>query len=214
MKHEQLHTLLEQETRNFCEATLAVENSRAVPAVHYYHNEDPARTTNCGVATGSIQDSLLTHYSVETDRFLTEPTAEIMQRTSLNRRFSHVVLRHENLILDPTYGQLFERSGLDRRHPKTQATDYPTDLSLIVDLNDQDATLEPLAEALHETTHLDHAKESTFAPFRGIGEKAILASLRDLYNPENYTPFAVTPEFVSYDAIQGIIQMTEQLRKK
>ncbi len=214
MKYEQLHPLLEQETRNFCDAMLEIENSRGVPAMRYYHDEDPARTTNCGVATGSIQESLLTYHNVATDRFLTEPTTEAMQITSLNRRFSHVVLRHENLILDPTYGQLFERSGLDRHHPKTQATDYTTDLSLIVDLNNQDATLEPLAEALDEATHLEHAKESVFAPFRDIGKNAILASLRDLYNSENYTRFDVTPELVSYDRIQGIIQMTEYMRKK
>ena len=212
MEYEQLHPSLEHETQLFCQAELAIQAFRSVPSTRYYHEDDPARTTNCGIATGSIQKELQEYHKLEASRMISKP--DLIPKTRFGRRFSHVILQHDTFVLDPTYGQLFEYSGLDRHNQDTARADYPNTLSLVVDVNNPDDTLEPLAESLEEATYLEHAQISKFAPFQNIGKRAILAYLRRLYNPENYTPFEVTTELPSYDSIQGVIRMTEEIRKK
>jgi hypothetical protein len=171
--------------------------------MHYSHDDEPARATNCGIATGFLTERLQSNHDIATQRLRGAPP--LMPRTPFGRTFDHAILRHEDTLIDPTYGQLFEYAGIDRRNPNTRATDYPESLSLLVDLNDPDATLEPLAESLDKASRFEHAQASRFAPLRNLGNVAILDILRNTYDPRYYEPFPLETYLPSYDTIQSLV---------
>lgn len=210
-----MSSIVEQETRLFCQAELARQALMTLPSTRYTHQEDPARATNCGIATAVLQENLLDHHTVQTERLQGAPPK--MPSYGYNRRrFNHVVLRHRDLdlLIDPTYGQLFGLAGIDRNSPNTKPSDYPVNLSLVVDLNDPDQTLEPLVESLEQASRKEHAqKDQTLAPLRDLGKRTLLTILRSTYDPENYQVFELDPAQPNFESIKKIQSLTNDYRK-
>lgn len=209
---ESIHSILEQETRLFCQAELARQALMTLPSARYNHNDDPARATNCGLATGVLQNNLREYHGVVIDRIQGTPP-EMPAYGYNHRRFSHVLLRHEDFLLDPTYGQLFGFAGIDRNNPAVSSSSYPESLSLVVDLNNPDETLDPVAESLEEATHKEYShKDEVLAPLRGLGKNAILNILRDVYDTDSYEASELSPDQSNFESIQKIILLTQDYR--
>lgn len=208
---EYLQASVEAETALFCEAEQLYQQS--LTGFSHAH-DDPllhAREPHCGSATAFIQHNLRNHYGIETERLWGEPP--LAPRLEHNNRiFGHVILRHENLLIDPTYGQLFNLTGMKAAHPATQSAHYPEELALFIDVHQPEQALEPLASALTEAASHEHAKQSAYAPLRHLGRQAVADVLFDIYNPDYYTDYTVHPLDPSYDHIQNLLQRGEQLR--
>lgn len=71
------------------------------------------RSAVCGLATAALQLYLNEVEGVRTERLITEPAAA--PRGVNSRILTHVVLRHEGVIIDPTYSQFLSFIGLDPR---------------------------------------------------------------------------------------------------
>ena len=205
---KQLPQIIEDETHLFCKAEDIISRNRPkAPADELLH----VRLPNCGSATSFIQYNLEHHHNISVDRLYGEPESAPRLRYN-ERRFGHVILRHADILIDPTYGQLFEYAGINASNPVVTKNDYPSSLALFVDLNDPGRTIEPLATALDEATQKQYALSEIYAPFRSIGKGAIASILYDIYALENYSSYPVRQSDPSYDYNTKLIEIGESIR--
>ena len=208
--HEQLDRIVQTETAHFCDTEQALQISRGATGRPRDDARLHARLTNCGIASALVQHNLQHYHNITTNRLFGE--APLAPRTRFSRKFGHVLLRTDDVLIDPTYGQLFSYVGIDASTPAGKDFAYPDTLSLAVDVNNPDATLEPLVDSLHEAAQSKLAAQDTYAPLRDQGRQALQAVVYDIYNPDNYIPYEVESLHPSFDYVQALKQISDQLR--
>lgn len=207
---DRLRSIVEEETAHFCATEQVLQQSMGQNGRTY---EDPsihARLTNCGRATALIQHNLREHHTIATQRIFGEPPLAPRLRYN-SRRFGHVLLRTNDTLIDPTYGQLFSYVGLTPSQSH-ETFAYSGPLSLTIDLSQPGAALEPLVDDLHAASQLEIAQLDEYGPLRGKGRQAIKAVIYDIYNPGHYIPYEVERFHPSYDYTEALKQVSDSLR--
>lgn len=210
MSAERLRPIVEVETAHFCDVEQSLQVTRGATGRPRNDARLHARLTNCGVASALVQHNLQRHHDIVTTRHFGE--APLAPRTRYGRRFDHVLLQANDTFIDPTYGQLFSYIGIDASTPADKEFTYPAALSLTVDLNNPEATLEPLVDSLHEAAQSELAAQDTYAPLRGQGRQALQAVVYDIYSPDHYIPYEVETIHPSFDYIQVLKQISGSVR--
>lgn len=205
-----LRHIVETETAHFCETEQALQVGKGTLGRAHDNPETHARLTNCGKATALVQHNLHKHHDTATQRLFGEPPLAPRIRHT-NRKFGHVLLRTDEALIDPTYGQLFSYVGL---HAPVSYDDfsYPNPLSLTIDLSNPAETLDPLIDSLDEASRRESAQLDNYGPLRGQGRQAIRAVIYDIYNPDNYVPYEVETIHPSFDYIQALKQISAATR--
>lgn len=210
---EELGRTVEEETQLFCQAEHDNQSAKGRLGRTYDDATLYSRDSNCGVATAFLQQRLRQDHDLETERLHGQPP-ESPRLQFNNRRFGHVILRQNRFLIDPTYGQLFSFAGVTAGEVNKQPESfrYPDKLALIVDTEEPEQALDPLVHALHAAAESEQSQQSPYAPFRGVGQGAIAATLRDLYNPDNYSHYQAQPTDPSHDHVQNILTRAKDLQ--
>lgn len=203
-----LHQAVEDEMALFCHVEQAAQREKGATGRVYGDERLHARLSNCGVATAFVQDRLRSRYDIQTERLYANLT-QAPRREAGNRTFEHVILRHESTLIDPTYGQLFSYVGIQPVVADADDLPYPRDLALLVDSDQPDSVLEPLASALEAAGTLERAQRRTYGPLRDVGRQAIVAVLRDIYTPAHYTLYERQVDDMSHDRITDLLCRAE-----
>ena len=210
MSSNELRSAVEAETAHFCDTEQTLQVSKGTLGRPRNDVRQHVRISNCGVATALVQHNLKEHYDVTTSRLFGE--APLAPRTRFGRIFGHVVLRTEDTLIDPTYGQLFSYVGVDLSSPHMKDFVHPGPLALAIDLENPDATLEPLIDDLHEAASVKTGSLDAYAPLRDQGRQAIRAVIYDIYNLEHYVPYEVEAHHPSFEYIQALKQISAEIR--
>jgi len=213
MSSNLIHRAAESETSLFCDALQEweLQNSNHLLRRVYADPTMHARSTNCGTAPALVQHGLKEHHGIETARLAGEPP-KAPRKEFTRRAFRHILLQHENYLIDPTYGQLASWMGLSISDKDTVAENYPENLSLVVDTNDPEEQLEPLVNWLLQTKQLEHTKRNEKAPLRNLGRRALSEIVYDIYDINHYASYELAPEHISYEQIQALICISERRR--
>lgn len=207
---KELRQAIEQETNAFCAAEQTFQQRKGQLGAKYDDASLHARVSNCGAATAFVQQRLQENHDISTERLY--GVSSLAPRSQHgNRSFGHVILRHENTLIDPTYGQLFAFAGIHPRQPEVTASDYPRELALMVDVAQSDDALAPLARAIDEASRHEYAQDN-YSPLRGVGAVAIQAVLRDVYAPSNYTQRVYDNDDPLYDRVQTLLSIDNAQR--
>ena len=152
------------------------------------------RDTVCGFATGALQKYLDEVHGIHTDRLLTTP--DEAPRGLSSRRLTHVVLRHNDHIIDPTYGQFMQFVGLDPRTAADHGHEdlYPEPKIAVYDVDEWRAFADSMAEHAY---HLDQfagikKPELELPPFgalRGASLDDMKHAYRAVWDPAGYEDF-------------------------
>lgn len=181
------------------EATLPLEYALAFESLTQGFGEDlQLRYSYCGVATAALQRYLQERYEIATDRMIAMPAQA--PRHINHRQMSHVVLRHESLVIDPTYSQFMSYVGvlparvLDNEvlralYPPRKIAVFPV------------ATSNEFADSFTEAAHAadlaiqnSPREQVSFPPddaLRGASLDEKSAVYRAIWSPDGYKSFPV-----------------------
>lgn len=203
-----LRTIVEDETRFFCDAEQYWQEQKGALGRTFRDTTMHAKLTNCGVATALLQSTLDEHYGIQTERYISHTI------TPLGKPFDHVILRHESFILDPTFRQLSTctaRLPIEEK-PDTAPHENNT-LSLVIDTASPQDTLSPHTAALASIDHTHHEAFFIRSPVCShLSGVALRSWLHDLYNDKNLSRFEIDQSHLSYDRILSLQKTAKTLR--
>lgn len=209
---EQLHRIVQSETEHFCDVQQALEQARESDGRTFDDPRLHARMANCGIASALIQHNLREHHGIATERLFGRPPAAPYSPSG--NEFGHVILRSDTTLIDPTYGQIFSFVGIHPLSP-VKGFSYPRNLALTVDTTDPEASLEPLVDALTDAAQLEISPYlQSRAPLRHKGRRALQSVIYDIYNPDHYAPYELETLHPSFDRVQALIHVSDQLREQ
>ena len=194
------------------QATAPLEKALAFESLTKGFGEDlQLRYSYCGVATAALQQYLQERCDVTTERMVTEP--EIAPRHMQQRRMAHVVLRHESLIIDPTYSQFLSYVGVmpARVLCRQDLRDfYPAQKIAVFSVASSDEFADNFARVAHMADvtigPLDLSQNS-YPPddaLRGTSMSEKTEVYRAIWSPDGYTPFPVSEQPALRDHINRV----------
>lgn len=208
--NERLRSIVEAETELFCRAKHELQTTGTPAGAVHDDVRLYARETQCGYATAFVQHGLKVRHGIETERLAGEPP--LAPRDSFGRRLRHIILQHEDTLIDPTYGQWMAYAGVRAGNNETVSAQYPDRLALLVDTRESEEVLEPLAEELLTTASSERSSLVDYAPFRGMGATAILAVMNDIYTRSHYESYPTRPEHPSFAYTQRLLDVGASLQ--
>lgn len=157
------------------------------------------RYTLCGIATAALQQYLLRRHAIPTDRLIATPPKAPREVNS--RRMSHVILRHEGYIIDPTYSQFLTYVGVDA--PEVLGNEelrkyFPTAKIAVMEAENSESFTDALAEHAYkiipDVKLLTADRRSSVAPYNAL-VSATLPQIKivfaDIWNIDNYSAYPV-----------------------
>lgn len=157
------------------------------------------RDTVCGFATGALQKYLDEVHGIQTDRILTTP--DEAPRGMSSRKLTHVALRHNDYIIDPTYGQFMQFVGLDPRTASEHGYEelYPEPKVAIYDIDEWRSFADSMADHAYHLDQFAGIKKPDielppFGALRGASLDDMKHAYRAVWNPAGYEEFAVTSQ--------------------
>ena len=192
-------------------ATVPLEKALAYESLTEGFGEDlQLRYSYCGVATAALQRYLQDH-KITTERVITEP--EVAPRHMNQRHMSHVALRHESLLIDPTYSQflsyvgvmparVLQREALRRFYPARKIAVFPVESS-----NEFAAAFAKVAHAADveiEPLNIGHDSYPPDDALRGTSLDEKFEVYRAIWSPNDYKCFPVDEQPALHDHINKI----------
>jgi hypothetical protein len=154
------------------------------------------RYTQCGLATAALQAYLLDEFDIKTDRVINRLTEA--PRGPNFRVESHVVLKTDQHIIDPTYGQFMNYVGLT--HYSAAEHDiahlYPRRKIAVYGFEDSRAFADTFANHAFQTDQNDLIPRPRveYVPdgqLRGASLDEMQHVYQSIWNPDTYTPFPI-----------------------
>lgn len=184
-----------------------------------YPEDLQLRLTQCGLGTAALQHFLLDEYDIATTRVinrLTDAPRGLNFRTD-----SHVVLRTDTDIIDPTYGQFMRYVGLTpemaRQHDIAHL--YPPRKIMVYGADNARAFADTFAAHAFSVDRNGLVPESPveYAPdgaLRGESLEELQRVYQCIWNPDNYTPFPVEEQRSGFqDAARHVAESMRYLNK-
>ncbi len=154
------------------------------------------RYTQCGLATAALQGYLFDQHGIETERLINH----LHEAPTYNdfSVLSHVILRADNLLIDPTHGQFMNFVGLTHKiaidhdiahlyptpkimvFPEEKAADFADKYAAHAHQLDQTSAI---PEVLIENAPDGQLRGKPFAHKQRV--------YRSIWNPANYSPFPI-----------------------
>lgn len=202
--------------------SLLEKGLKKVDTMHHLEAGLQLRSSNCGLATATLQLYLQELYDIPTERLLAVPPKA--PRGLNSRRMAHVVLCHEGTIIDPTYSQFLGYVGLQAfrvsEHGSLQQL-WPEAKIAYIDQSKTDQFADNLASYAHKiapTIHDIRGDEVRYTPDSALSNKSFAEKrdiYRDIWSANNYAPIELDqqPAHIRSDA-NKIVQLIESSGQK
>lgn len=184
-----------------------------------YPEDLQLRLTQCGLGTAALQHYLLDEYGIATSRHINRLTDA--PRGYNFRTNTHVVLRTDTEMIDPTYGQFMNYVGLtpETANNHDLAHLYPPRKIMVYGVDNARAFADTFASHAFSVDRSGHVPEPfdsapDIGALRGKSLEEMQRVYRSIWNPNNYTPFPVEEQRPDFqDAARKIAQSMRYLNK-
>lgn len=153
---------------------------------------------NCGLGTAALQHYLLDEHDIKTERIITHIDKP---RTHNFRRLSHVALRTEHTLIDPTANQFLSFVGLtaERAHEEKKTSLFDPEKVFVFDIADTRARINVFSQQAYTIDRMNlvpltGTEYGSDGALRGASQTDMDDVYHAIWNLDNYAPYPVTEQ--------------------